>query len=345
MTNKIIIDEFNKLIKFIEFNLNKSENNKEKIANTFRLKQIKNILLIIKKYSEEINLNNLKEFSKLDGIGIGTINRIKEILKNGFLEELKDFNFNEINNDNKIFEELESIIGIGKTNAKKLINKGITSIEDLKNKILNNKIKVNNKILLGLKYEGVFKNNIPRKEIDNIYEELKIIINNINNKYNLNDNNKYIFELCGSYRREKDTSNDIDILISKFNSNSINNNNNLKIIIDELKSLNNNKLLLVDDITDKNIKTKYMGFCKYKNNPVRRIDIRFVPYNSYYTALLYFTGSKDLNTKMRIKAHELGYKLSEYNLIIIDNNKKIKINSEYDIFKKLKMEYLQPNLR
>ena len=178
MTNKIIIDEFNKLIKFIEFNLNKSENNKEKIANTFRLKQIKNILLIIKKYSEEINLNNLKEFSKLDGIGIGTINRIKEILKNGFLEELKDFNFNEINNDNKIFEELESIIGIGKTNAKKLINKGITSIEDLKNKILNNKIKVNNKILLGLKYEGVFKNNIPRKEIDNIYEELKIIINN-----------------------------------------------------------------------------------------------------------------------------------------------------------------------
>ena len=345
MTNKIIIDEFNKLIKFIEFNLNKSENNKEKIANTFRLKQIKNILLIIKKYSEEINLNNLKEFSKLDGIGIGTINRIKEILKNGFLEELKDFNFNEINNDNKIFEELESIIGIGKTNAKKLINKGITSIEDLKNKILNNKIKVNNKILLGLKYEGVFKNNIPRKEIDNIYEELKIIINNINNKYNLNDNNKYIFELCGSYRREKDTSNDIDILISKLNSNSINNNNNLKIIIDELKSLNNNKLLLVDDITDKNIKTKYMGFCKYKNNPVRRIDIRFVPYNSYYTALLYFTGSKDLNTKMRIKAHELGYKLSEYNLIIIDNNKKIKINSEYDIFKKLKMEYLQPNLR
>ena len=101
---------------------------------------------------------------------------------------------------------------------------------------------------------------------------------------------------------------------------------------------------MVDDITDKNIKTKYMGFCKYKNNPVRRIDIRYVPYDSYYTALLYFTGSKELNTKMRIKANELGYKLSEYNLI--DKNKaKIKIKSEYDVFEKLKMEYLPPNLR
>ena len=120
------------------------------------------------------------------------------------------------------------------------------------------------------------------------------------------------------------------------------------MIIDELKlpiKNNNNNKLLVDDITDKNIKTKYMGFCKYKNNPIRRIDIRFVPFNSYYTALLYFTGSKELNTKMRTKANDLGYKLSEYNLIKKSQNKKIKINSEYDIFKKLKMEYITPSLR
>jgi DNA polymerase/3'-5' exonuclease PolX len=133
-------------------------------------------------------------------------------------EELKDFNFDKTNNTNQIIHELENIIGIGKTNALKLINEGITSIEDLKYKILNKKIKVNNKILLGLKYEGVFKNNIPRIEIDSIYELFKFIINNINNKYKLDDNNKYIFEICGSYRREKETSNDIDVLISKLNT-------------------------------------------------------------------------------------------------------------------------------
>ena len=380
--NIIIINEFNKLINLIEFNLNesiKTKNNKARIANIFRLKQIKNILSIIKKYPEEINLTNLKKFEKIDGIGSGTINRIKEILKNGFLEELK--NFNDINNNNQLIHELETIIGIGKSGALQLIDKGITSIEDLKYKILNNKIKVNNKILLGLKYEGIFKNNIPRKEIDKYYKLFNIIINNFNNKYKLDDNNRYIFEICGSYRRGKESSNDIDILISKLNTtnnyyNDSNNNNTdtntnsdtnsytdtdsnndnskksnnyyLKLLINELKlpiKNNNNKSLLVDDITDKNIKTKYMGFCKYKDNPIRRIDIRFVPYNSYFTALLYFTGSKEFNTKIRIKANELGYKLSEYNLIKKDTNKKIKINSEYNIFKKLKMEYLTPDLR
>ena len=86
-----------------------------------------------------------------------------------------------------------------------------------------------------------------------------------------------------------------------------------------------------------------MGFCKYKDNPIRRIDIRFISYDSYYSALLYFTGSSNLNKKMRKIAKELGYKLSEYGLE--KNNKLIKINSEKDIFDKLNMEYLEPKFR
>ena len=40
-------------------------------------------------------------------------------------------------------------------------------------------------------------------------------------------------------------------------------------------------------MTDKNIETKYMGFSKFKDNPVRRIDIRYVPYSSYHSAIFY----------------------------------------------------------
>jgi len=47
---------------------------------------------------------------------------------------------------------------------------------------------------------------------------------------------------------------------------------------------------------------------------------------------------------MRIIASNLGYKLSEYGLFK-ENGDKIKINSENDVFKKLKIEYLPPNLR
>jgi DNA polymerase beta len=50
-----------------------------------------------------------------------------------------------------------------------------------------------------------------------------------------------------------------------------------------------------------------MGFCQLDNNPLaRRIDIRYVPYKSYYTALLYYTGSKNFNIEMRSIALKWG---------------------------------------
>ncbi len=90
--------------------------------------------------------------------------------------------------------------------------------------------------------------------------------------------------------------------------------------------------------------TKYMGFAKYKDNPYRRIDIRFIPYDSYYSALLYFTGSAELNKKMRIIAKKEGYKLSEYGLTKNDGSR-VPVKSEHDIFEALKIEYLIPRLR
>ena len=82
---------------------------------------------------------------------------------------------------------------------------------------------INDKILLGLKYHGVYQVNIPRKEIDKIYKVLGKIIDGINTKLELSDNEKYIFEICGSYRREKPTSNDIDVLNTKLGDTNVDN--------------------------------------------------------------------------------------------------------------------------
>ncbi len=154
-------------------------------------------------------------------------------------------------------------------------------------------------------------------------------------------------ELCGSYRREKPFSNDIDVLISKKDTTSNNKQNHLERFVNKLKnpmSRSKDKPLLIDSMTDKKIKTKYMGFAKLLDNPPRRIDIRFISYDSYPSALLYFTGSGDLNKKMRNIAKEKGYKLSEYGLFDKDG-KPFKVTSERDIFHKLGMEYLPPSLR
>jgi len=87
-----------------------------------------------------------------------------------------------------------------------------------------------------------------------------------------------------------------------------------------------------------------MGFGKYKENPVRRIDIRFVPYESYFSALVYFTGSAELNKKMRVIAKSKKLKLSEYGLFK-ENGEMLPIKSERDIFDILNIEYLLPRLR
>ena len=349
--NQNIINEFEKLVNFVQFEIDKSKekkNQKEVIANTFRLKQIKNALGTIKKYPKILTVDNLNEFSELPGIGKGTIDRINEILQNDKLDELK--NFKDIGNkDKKAIEELESVVGIGRSTALDFIKKGIKSVDELKKKIASNEIEVNEKILLGIKYYGKFQGNIPREEIEKVKIILDKIIDKMNKHYNLDESNKYIFEICGSFRREKPTSGDIDVLISKLDTSSDSHDdiNHLERFVKRLKKpikSNDNQPLLTDDITDKNYETKYMGFAKYKNNPFRRIDIRYVAHNVYPSAMLYFTGSVELNLKMRKVAKSMKLKLSEYGLTKEDGTK-LKIQSEYDVFKILKIEYLAPRLR
>ena len=324
INNKLLVDNFIKLIKFIEFKYSDVDHFK------YKVRIFKNALRIIKNHPTEIK--NGEELKDVRGIGKGIISRINEILKTKTLKEIKNFKVKE--EDETVLEELQKIINIGEKKALELIKKyNIKSINNLKKKHKQEKIKLNDKILMGLKYYGIVKENIPRKEID-IYNKIFL---KISKKIDKN----LIVIIAGSYRRQNKTSNDIDILISHKNikTNKQLKKNYLNIFI---KILKKNKII-VDDLTSDKSKTKYMGFCKLKNKEVRRIDIRFVPFQSYYSALLYFTGSYQLNQEMRQIAKKLGYKLNEYGLY--KNKKLIKVNSEKDIFDKLEMKYKEPRYR
>ena len=347
--NLNIISEFDRYISFIhqESDTYKRENKtKELNQNKFRLNQLTRVVHILKKYPTIITLDNYKELNSLDGIGKGTIEKIKEILETGKISIIGDY-VNTSKDKKNILNELEEIVGIGRSHALELYNQGIRSIKDLKDKIKSNSISVNDKIILGLKYHGKYHMNIPREEVDMYNNFFQSLIKKINKTMKLTDTNNYIVDICGSYRREKTHSNDIDVLISKTNSTKNITENHLDMIVKKLKTNlknNNNNPLLIDSMTDKKIKTKYMGFSKLKDCLIRRIDIRFITYDSYYYALLYFTGSGDLNRKMRQIAKDKGYKLSEYGLFDV-NDKMFRVTSERDIFKKLNMEYLPPRLR
>lgn len=352
--NKVIIDEFKKLVSFTNEQLNDAylEKDKKEInKQTFRLKQMKNVLTTLKKYEEDITINNLKEVSELPGVGKGTIHRISEILQTGKLSELDGF-ADEKDTRKKVLDELQQVINIGRSHAVELVDKyKVKSVDDLKKKHKKGEIELNDKILLGLKYHGVYKENIPRDEIKQVNKFLNRVVRKMNKQCGLDDSNKFCLIICGSFRRKKPFSGDIDVLLTKLDSkrkDSKKNSTYLPHFVHKLKKprrQNDNKPFLLDDMTDKNIVTKYMGFSKYLDNPVRRIDIRFIPYDSYHTATLYFTGSGELNKKMRQIAKDQGYKLSEYELSDIKTKKKVKVNSEEDIFKKLGMDYIKPEFR
>lgn len=349
--NSKIVSEFERLVKKNQDDVNTAIELKlvdDQRKQSFRLRTNRRVLNVLKNYPEKITDKNYKELINIDGIGKGTVSKIEEIIKNGFLNELLNYN-NKSDKKDKILKELEGVINIGRSKALELYNDGIKSVNDLKLKIKRKEIEVNDKILLGLKYYKKFQERIPRKHIVDIEEFLKGRIKYLNRKDGLTFKNKYILTVCGSYRRESESSGDIDILITKMstNENSKDNDKHLPKIVKMLKKPwkgNDYEPLLIDNLTDVS-PTKYMGFGRFMCKLPVRIDIRFVAYSSYYTALLYFTGSGDLNKLMRNKAKESGYKLSEYSLVNLKTNKKMLINSEEDVFKILGMNYIEPKNR
>lgn len=336
--NNLIISQFEKLVDLIKYDMDSAPSRKDSLRHSFRLRQILNVINILKKYPQPIRSG--AQLQHLKGIGKGTVSRIDEILATGRLSELsKKIPSKYLSS----VDELEQVYGIGRKTAYTLVTKfHISSVHQLIQKYIDGDIILNDQIAIGLKYYGVYQQNIPRSEISSIDSFLQ----------------RYISAhipllrtiICGSYRRLKPISNDIDILIVHPHVITLSDleTSHPNYLVKVISLLKNNKFI-VDDITFYNYHTKYMGFCKLHKNPVRRIDIRYVPYESFYPALLHFTGSGNFNRKIRSLAIELGYFLNEYGIYKVSpiNNRKLRIpvSSEKDIFLLLGLEFLSPDKR
>lgn len=287
----------------------KNDSNK----NKFQVSAIKKAIYSIKNHNNE--LKSKEDALKIKGIGEKIAIRIEEIINNGDLKEL-----------NQLENELLNVIGIGPQKAKKFNKKGIFTFNDLKEAYDSNKIELTDDIIIGVKYYNDFNLRIPREEVD----EFKKIFDKVFIKLKLE------YNICGSYRRGNKDCGDIDLLVTarRFPTNVM-----AKILIG-LKDV-----LVSDALLTPNAKKKFMGACRLKGGLVRRLDIRLINYKSYYTALMYFTGSMEYNIKIRNIAIEKGYQLNEYGLFKKENKKQIIIKSEEDICNILDVEYLEPNLR
>ena len=76
-----------------------------------------------------------------------------------------------------------------------------------------------------------------------------------------------------------------------------------------------------------------------------QVDVRFLAPESFGAALQYFTGSKAHNVALRQRALKMGYTLSEYSLARLENEKAVAGKTEEEIYAKLKLDYIPPELR
>jgi DNA polymerase (family 10) len=76
-----------------------------------------------------------------------------------------------------------------------------------------------------------------------------------------------------------------------------------------------------------------------------QVDVRFLAPESFGAAMQYFTGSKAHNVALRQRALKMGYSLSEYSLARLDNENAVAGKTEEDIYAKLKLDYIPPELR
>jgi len=291
-------------------------------GNVFRIRAYERAAQNIESLSQDIE-DFVKEerLLEISGIGRDLSERIREFIKTGKI---------------KIYEDLKSSIpaglldllnipSVGPKTAKLLYEKlKIKSVSDLEKAILKDKLK------------GIF--GIKEKTIENISKGIEILKRG-RERMNLAEAALVAqdflaplkklpqvkkISLAGSLRRQKETVRDVDILVASDNP---------KKIVDTFVSLPIVKDILAQGPTKASVRTK---------NDVQ-VDCRVVKEKSFGAALVYFTGSKNFNIKLRRIAIKKGLKVNEYG--IFKGLKVVSGSSEEEIFKALKMRYIPAELR
>jgi len=275
----------------------------------------------LKKVNDDSELTEVNLLA-MNGIGKSIYEKIDLILKTGSCPQYDMVN--KINDPRKLFMDIHAV---GPQAAKTLVSHGFNTIEELRN-CGNIKEYLNDKQILGLKYYEDLLEKIPKNEIKRHEVILSKILQKIDKEAEIT--------IAGSYRREKEISGDIDVLLKSDNPETY------TIFIKKLYEVG----YLMDHLAFG--KKKYNGVCRLgKRGKFRRIDIMYTTPREYPFAIFYFTGCGDFNKVIRQKALDQGMSINEYSLKNSETKEDVnhEFKNERDIFQYLGVEYVEPKDR
>lgn len=302
--------------------------------------------------SRRSNPTSLHSVEQASGFGSRMIDKLFEIMGSKDGQTLKEHQ-ELVNSDfARSARFIMSVHGFGPKRAAALANAyegSIRSIEQLES--IAEREDFTHAQKLGIRYYCDSQLRIPRAEMHRHVHLLRQSCQQVDNDLAM--------MVCGSYRRELDTSGDVDCLLSWSS-----------IDVAAARPSNESRGPMADLVSVLDHRgyikgmlghgaTKVMAFAQLENGlPVRRLDIRWVAPESFPTAMLYFTGSAEFNSRMRGAALQKGFTLNEYGLFhLVDGKraagptpssrggKRVPVSSEREVFDAIDFPYVEPRDR
>jgi len=271
------------------------------------------------------SLNEIDDFTTIEGIGKGTNELIVEYIETGessLLVELKK----EIP---ATLLPLLKIPGLGGKRISTLYKElDIVDRDSLKEACLNGAIlsirgfgkKTVENILEGLENQEARPERLPVHYMLRLADEIESYLKTIPQIEQ--------FSLAGSLRRLRETIKDIDFIIAT---------EEVAAVKQALLAMDNVK----DTIAAGDTKISITLADEYNVN----VDFRLVSNDEYATTLHHFTGSKEHNVLMRQLAKERKEKINEYGVTDEESGEIIHFPSEKDFFNHFELAYISPELR
>ena len=264
------------------------------------------------------------EIAALKGIGASTAKKIREYMTSGGIGMLEDLRA-------KVPPGLVQLIrvpGLGPKTAKLLHDKlGVDSVESLRAAIEAERLR--DLPGLGAKTEAKLRESIARigaKDSDRVPMADAIAI--------ADELCRRLAELpqvaevtyAGSLRRMRETIGDIDILAAATEPGPIH-----------------------AALRDSDLVTEVIAAGEKKTSVITKrgiqADLRVVEPEAYGAALVYFTGSKDHNVRIRERAVRRGLMLNEYGLFDRDTDERLASRTEADVYAALDLPLIVPPMR
>mgnify|MGYP001315319166 CR=1 FL=1 len=287
-------------------------------GETYKSTAYKKVIPSIRKVKDDSSLTD-EYLVSIRGLGTKLLEKVHDIKGTGtcsMYEKIKDIK------DPR--EDFMKIHGVGSKKAKDLVDQGFHSISDLRDCETIQDV-LNEKQRIGLKYYEDLQQRIPFQEIQKHEKVIQQQLRHVDPEAEIT--------IAGSYRRRKDTSGDIDVLLKSTDPQVFDG------LITRLVKLG----YLIEYLAHG--RKKYNGICQLGRKGIsRRIDIMYTKPEEYPFAVFYFTGSDEFNKKIRKEIVDRGMSINEYSLKNLETKEKInhKFVTEKDIFDYLGMKYVEP---